>query len=52
MISNGNFQPMQLALAFDALRVGATHVAMISERRMNKVHDDPLLRSEAHAGRA
>jgi histidine ammonia-lyase len=37
MISNGNFHPMQLALAFDALRVGATHVAMISERRMNKV---------------
>jgi histidine ammonia-lyase len=37
MLSNGNFQPMQLTLAFDALRVGATHVAMISERRMNKV---------------
>jgi histidine ammonia-lyase len=37
MISNGNFQPMQLALAFDALRIGAAHVAMISERRMNKV---------------
>jgi histidine ammonia-lyase len=37
MISNGNFHPMQLTLAFDALRTGATHVAMISERRMNKV---------------
>ena len=37
MISNGNFHPMQLALAFDAMRVGAVHVAMISERRMNKV---------------
>ena len=37
MVSNGNFQPMQLTLAFDALRTGATHVAMISERRMNKV---------------
>jgi histidine ammonia-lyase len=37
MISNGNFHPMQLALAFDALRIGAVHVAMISERRMNKV---------------
>ena len=37
MISNGNFQPMQLALAFDALRIGIAHVAMISERRMNKV---------------
>jgi len=37
MISNGNFQPVQLALAFDALRTGVTHVAMISERRMNKL---------------
>ena len=37
MISNGNFQPVQLALAFDALRTGAAHVAMISERRMNKL---------------
>ena len=37
MLSNGNFQPMQLALAFDALRTGAAHVAMISERRMNKL---------------
>jgi histidine ammonia-lyase len=37
MLSNGNFQPMQLTLAFEALRVGATHVAMISERRMNKL---------------
>ena len=47
MISNGNFHPMQLVLAFDALRVGATHVAMISERRMNKVQtirfSDPKL---------
>jgi histidine ammonia-lyase len=37
MLSNGNFQPVQLALAFDALRTGAAHVAMISERRMNKL---------------
>jgi histidine ammonia-lyase len=28
---------MQLTLAFDALRTGAAHVAMISERRMNKL---------------
>ncbi len=37
LISNGNFQPMQLALAFEALRIGAAHVAMLSERRMNKL---------------
>ena len=47
MVSNGNFHPMQLTLAFDALRTGTTHVAMISERRMNKVQtirfSDPKL---------
>lgn len=37
LISNGNFHPMVLALAFDALRVGLAHVGMLSERRMNKV---------------
>jgi histidine ammonia-lyase len=37
MLSNGNFQPMQLTLAFDALRTGMAHVGMISERRMNKL---------------
>jgi histidine ammonia-lyase len=37
LISNGNFQPVQLALAFEALRTGAAHVAMLSERRMNKL---------------
>jgi len=36
LISNGNFQPVVLALAFDALRGGLAHVAMLSERRMNK----------------
>jgi len=47
LISNGNFQPVQLALAFDTLRTGAAHVAMISERRMNKLttirFSDPAL---------
>jgi histidine ammonia-lyase len=37
LISNGNFHPMVLALAFDALRVGLAHVGMLSERRTNKV---------------
>ena len=50
MISNGNFQPMQLALAFDALRTGAAHVAMISERRMNKLMTIRFSDPEAHAG--
>jgi histidine ammonia-lyase len=37
LISNGNFHPMVLALALDALRVGLAHVGMLSERRINKV---------------
>ncbi|MFI5254359.1 MAG: histidine ammonia-lyase [Candidatus Limnocylindrales bacterium] len=35
MISNGNFHPMLLALAFDALRPAIAHVGQISDRRMN-----------------
>jgi histidine ammonia-lyase len=37
LVSNGNFHPMVLALAFDALRVGLAHIGMLSERRINKV---------------
>jgi histidine ammonia-lyase len=35
MVSNGNFHPMLLALAFDALRPAVAHVGQISDRRMN-----------------
>jgi histidine ammonia-lyase len=34
MISNGNFHPMMLALAFDSLRVAIAHVGQLSDRRM------------------
>lgn len=37
MLSNGNFHPMVLALAFEALRVGLAHTGMISERRIRHV---------------
>ena len=37
LISNGNFHPMALALAFEALRIGLAHIGMLSERRINKV---------------
>ena len=37
MISNGNFHPMQLRSPSTRSAAGAAHVAMISERRMNKV---------------
>jgi histidine ammonia-lyase len=37
MLSNGNFHPMVLALAFESLRVGLAHTGMISERRIRHV---------------
>jgi histidine ammonia-lyase len=45
LVSNGNFHPMLMALAFDALRPALAHVGQISDRRMNhlwtKVFADP-----------
>jgi histidine ammonia-lyase len=35
MISNGNFHPMLLALAFDALRPALAHVGQLSDRRLS-----------------
>jgi histidine ammonia-lyase len=35
MLSNGNFHPIAMALAADALRPAIAHVAQISDRRMN-----------------
>ncbi|HEX6506091.1 MAG TPA: aromatic amino acid ammonia-lyase [Chloroflexota bacterium] len=37
LISNGNFHPLVLALAFESLRVGLAHAGALAERRMNKV---------------
>jgi histidine ammonia-lyase len=39
LISNGNFHPMVLAIAFDALRVAVAHVGQLSERRMSHLWD-------------
>jgi histidine ammonia-lyase len=39
MIHNGNFHPMIMALAFDALRTALAHVAQVSERRMSHLWD-------------
>jgi histidine ammonia-lyase len=39
LISNGNFHPMVLALAFDALRPAIAHVGQLAERRMNHLWD-------------
>ena len=35
LISNGNFHPMLIALAFDALRPALAHTGQLSDRRMN-----------------
>jgi histidine ammonia-lyase len=35
LISNGNFHPMVMAIAADALRIAVTHVGQLSERRMS-----------------
>lgn len=48
-ISNGNFHPMVLAIAFDALRVAIAHVGQISERRMSHLWDAFFARL-AHIG--
>jgi len=37
LISNGNFHPMLMALAFDALRPALAHVGQLSDRRMNQL---------------
>jgi histidine ammonia-lyase len=39
MISNGNFHPMLLALAVDAIRPGLAHVGQLSDRRTGQLWD-------------
>jgi histidine ammonia-lyase len=39
MVHNGNFHPIVLALAFDAVRVGLAHVGQLCERRMSHLWD-------------
>ncbi len=39
LISNGNFHPIVLAIAFDALRVAIAHVGQLSERRLSHLWD-------------
>lgn len=42
MISNGNFHPMVLALACDALRIALAQVGQLSERRMAHLWDGSM----------
>ena len=39
LISNGNFQPVVLAIAHDALRIALAQVGLLSERRMSHLWD-------------
>ena len=47
LISNGNFHPIVLAIAFDALRVAIAHVGQLSERRMSHLWDRSFQLMEA-----
>lgn len=39
LVSNGNFQPVVLAIAHDALRIALAQVGLLSERRMSHLWD-------------
>lgn len=39
LVSNGNFHPMVLAIACDALRIALAHAGQLSERRMSHLWD-------------
>jgi histidine ammonia-lyase len=39
LVSNGNFHPVVLAIAFDALRIALAQVGQLSERRMSHLWD-------------
>jgi len=45
MISDGNFHPMMVALAFDALRPALAHAGQLSDRRMNHLWSATFARS-------
>jgi histidine ammonia-lyase len=39
VVSNGNFHPMNVALAAESLRVALAHVGLLAERRMGRLWD-------------
>jgi histidine ammonia-lyase len=42
LLSNGNFQPLVLALSFETVRLALAHVAILSERRINRLRYEGL----------
>jgi histidine ammonia-lyase len=49
IVSNGNFHPMLMALAFDALRPGLAHAGQLSERRVGHLFDALVSQPEVFA---
>jgi histidine ammonia-lyase len=49
LISHGNFEPMVMALAIDALRPAIAHVGQISERRLGRLWDSLVTGQSAAA---
>ncbi len=49
MVHNGNFEPLVMAVAFDALRIALAHVGQLSERRMSHLWDAIFKSPEALA---
>jgi histidine ammonia-lyase len=47
LISNGNFQPILLALSLDALRPALAHVGQLSDRRMNHLWERAFRASDS-----
>ena len=48
LISNGNFHPMVLAIACDALRIALAQVGQLSERRMSHLWDGCMQQMTSH----
>jgi histidine ammonia-lyase len=49
VVHNGNFEPLVMAVAFDALRIAIAHVGVLSERRMGHLWDAIFKHPEAFA---
>jgi histidine ammonia-lyase len=49
MVHNGNFEPVVMAVAFDALRIALAHAGQLSERRMSHLWDAIFKSPEAFA---
>jgi histidine ammonia-lyase len=51
MVHSGNFHPIEMAIAFDALRIAIAHVGQLSERRLSHLWDAFFRRLDSSGGR-